>query len=997
MDNNDKAANQGAGPGDRARSGAGGNAPCDSNTSPDGTCPFPGAGGASGGACPFRRRASGGEPGSSHSARRQMADAENMFSSNAPIHITAGGQIADAANMFNAPIHITARGQIAEAENMFNAPIHITARGQCADAANMFNAPIHITARGQIAEQGSNMPINVVGGGQFGVPSRGGNGNDPFGNHTQDDSSTCYPPDTTYSEDTDDDETSEEDSTCETCPTFPTQDSDQSDSSDICETCPSTLDQKMFSSSFSDQDTCDMKTFSTAFSDEDTCATKDITTQDMSTDLSSHSFSGFLDSTIQETTESTFDELSAIDDSVFMDSTGSSLGPMHSTLDSEQTMDNTCSRTPGTDDTEGTDDSDETESTESSEEESTEDMTPTEESEPESSEDESDPTLDKINEMFPTNNRRTRHTSEVGRCAGRGAPNRRHSLPANTQFRAGGGTAPNPCGDRNCPHTPGTCGGRRDLERIDPNDVMAMLTFPPSDDLLEQYPIPQSSVCPIGHDILTPLQAPLVPQRVGPRTCPRGRGAGRGRGARRPMSDRLRRQIQEGAVAVSAEADRLLQSDMDAAMATAMRIEEEEQRHLAATGGCPCAQQGEAPPPPIPNWGPMTEVRRDLELIDPNDVMAMLTFPPSDDLLEQYPIPQSSVCPIGHDILTPLQAPLAPTKSHVCPRSAAPPPSNVCPRSAAAHPPPSNVCPRSAAAHPPPSNVCPRSAAPPPSNACPRGAAPPPDMRRQPRKRRASEISEKKSSCCQKPGRAAPPAYDLRHLDAAALDQSDWSHLGAAAPPIRSTRTTACPARRRRTQAAAPERQDTPCPRPNREPVTPKCKKRGPGGARLPTPPRPVPAETGRTLAQEDEMQRHVIGEIAFQLDRRILTFVFSTAPRLYGFRVMNIQDKIPQTASSPCEQHEMIQRENQVMQQLRNHGYCPHKHPKFSERVVNTFGILKEKPQCQAMLANYNNPEYLKRMIHQNAPLNMVPDLMVLLNSLANLATNDGKPLFIW
>ncbi|XP_078086767.1 uncharacterized protein LOC144504882 isoform X2 [Mustelus asterias] len=148
---------------------------------------------------------------------------------------------------------------------------------------------------------------------------------------------------------------------------------------------------------------------------------------------------------------------------------------------------------------------------------------------------------------------------------------------------------------------------------------------------------------------------------------------------------------------------------------------------------------------------------------------------------------------------------------------------------------------------------------------------------------------------------------------------------------------------------------------------------------------------------RELETMDRVLGEIAFQLDSRILTYIFTDKIRLYGFRIADINANITEVAGASGRCAEMNARNTEIMNNLRNFGYCPINHSTFAELIVNTYGILKEKPQCQTTLENYNNLEYLKKVVTENTPPPLLRDMMVLLTCLSNLSMADGKPMFIW
>ncbi|XP_064361588.1 speriolin [Dromaius novaehollandiae] len=172
---------------------------------------------------------------------------------------------------------------------------------------------------------------------------------------------------------------------------------------------------------------------------------------------------------------------------------------------------------------------------------------------------------------------------------------------------------------------------------------------------------------------------------------------------------------------------------------------------------------------------------------------------------------------------------------------------------------------------------------------------------------------------------------------------------------------------------------------------------------------RPAPIrESPRPGTHRDAKQQtweRIVGEIAFQLDRRILSSVFPDRARLYGFTVSNIPEKIVlsvlNNSQGGFDERYCVaatRRYVTLMTRLRALGYSPEVHPSFAESVVNAYGILRERPEPAGPDArSYASPGFLRRVVLETVPPALQPDALLLLECLQQLAQDDGKPLFIW
>ncbi|XP_073660757.1 speriolin-like protein [Tursiops truncatus] len=151
------------------------------------------------------------------------------------------------------------------------------------------------------------------------------------------------------------------------------------------------------------------------------------------------------------------------------------------------------------------------------------------------------------------------------------------------------------------------------------------------------------------------------------------------------------------------------------------------------------------------------------------------------------------------------------------------------------------------------------------------------------------------------------------------------------------------------------------------------------------------------------EKDGRIVGEIAFQLDWRILAYVFPGVTRLYGFTVSNIPEKIKQTSIKSLDgsvdekkRLELTHRYLTLTACLERLGYKRAVHPVFSEFLINTYGILKQRPDLRANPL-HSSPAALCKLVIDVVPPKFLGDSLLLLNCLCELSKEDGRPLFAW
>lgn len=150
---------------------------------------------------------------------------------------------------------------------------------------------------------------------------------------------------------------------------------------------------------------------------------------------------------------------------------------------------------------------------------------------------------------------------------------------------------------------------------------------------------------------------------------------------------------------------------------------------------------------------------------------------------------------------------------------------------------------------------------------------------------------------------------------------------------------------------------------------------------------------------------RRLMGEVAFQLDRRVLNYVFCDShekkqkKRFYGFILKNIPDRIMRESCDesgqldPARQHLLHFRYSYLLRSLAPLGYDVNRHSDISAELVNKYGLLPvDKEKGRPLYPEQK--DLLMMNISSVAPPHELPDIKVLVDCLALLASDDNTPM---
>ncbi|XP_033122873.1 speriolin-like [Anneissia japonica] len=159
------------------------------------------------------------------------------------------------------------------------------------------------------------------------------------------------------------------------------------------------------------------------------------------------------------------------------------------------------------------------------------------------------------------------------------------------------------------------------------------------------------------------------------------------------------------------------------------------------------------------------------------------------------------------------------------------------------------------------------------------------------------------------------------------------------------------------------------------------------------------------SIVRQRELKSRILGEIAFQLDRRIVSYVFRPTSdqhfrrRFYGYSLLTMATLLDIEADGDLElRHHFIERLRKLVTFLSPHGFDIEYHPARLVSTVNKFGrlnIMNRSPETtEPFLDGENFNELLSGL--QLEQIERI-DMLIFLSCLKAMSSADKLQLFVF
>ncbi|UJR30907.1 hypothetical protein I4U23_018417 [Adineta vaga] len=148
--------------------------------------------------------------------------------------------------------------------------------------------------------------------------------------------------------------------------------------------------------------------------------------------------------------------------------------------------------------------------------------------------------------------------------------------------------------------------------------------------------------------------------------------------------------------------------------------------------------------------------------------------------------------------------------------------------------------------------------------------------------------------------------------------------------------------------------------------------------------------------SNNDTLDKRLLGEICYQLERRILVLIFSKSKQLYGYSLRYLS-LIIDNEENKYQRSIYKKRFQQIENYLSKENFHFNSHPILTFYFINKYGIYSDYQWLKTSSKFLSNLDEIQRFCFQFLSKEYHKDFSIIIHSLDLISHCDGKPLFYW